>query len=365
MISYTDNEIALIFMSTFEFFTSKIFQKVCEAYNEPKNIFSATHNHEVLKSILKSNYQTFIDGLNSFNRTTFFEALEKRGIFCITIYSNNYPIKLTRLQDPPYVLFCVGNEYLLDTKSIAIVGARTPSTYGKLVTQKFSKTLANNEFTIVSGLASGVDKIAHEGALEANGNTIAVLAGGFDHMFPAMNVTLAREIAKKGLIITEHFVTHKPTKYSFPTRNRIISALSDAILITEAGKKSGSLYTSEFGSEIGIDTFCVPGNITSELSYSTNDLIKRGAAACATEPEDILRAMGVSHVSTKAVQQEALQLSIEENIICNLLKDGEKDFLFLQEKTGFSTQELNFGLTSLEIRGIIKKLAGNTYILCD
>ena len=289
----------------------------------------------------------------------------KRNIKCITVFSENYPQKLLKLQDPPYVLFAVGNLDLINTKSIAIVGARNPSVYGKIVTEKFAKTLAQNGITIVSGLASGVDKLAHEGALEVDGNTIAVLAGGFDHIFPAMNLNLAREIAKKGLIISEHFVTHKPTKYSFPIRNRIIAALSDGVLITEAGKKSGSLYTSEFASEIGIETYCVPGNITNELSYSTNDLIKKCAAACVTSPDDILSILGITKIVLLKKKLKTEQLSMEETIICNLLSLEEKDFVFLQEKTGFSTQNLNISLTSLEIRGIIKKLAGNTFILCD
>ncbi|MBQ7885231.1 MAG: DNA-processing protein DprA [Clostridia bacterium] len=365
MINYTDNEQALIFMSCLEFFTSKIFEKVCQQLSHPKDIFDENFDAQILKPILKSNFLAFESALGNFNKKTFFEALNKRGIKCLTILSQNYPQRLSRLNDPPYVLFMVGNEQLLNSNTVAMVGARNPSTYGKLVTQKFAKSLAQNAVTIVSGLASGVDKLAHEGALAVNGNTIAVLAGGFDHMFPAMNINLAREIAQKGLIITEHFVTHKPTKYSFPTRNRIIAALSDAILITEAGKKSGSLYTSEFGTEMGIDTYCVPGNITNELSYSTNDLIKKGAAACVTSPDDILCLFGITKSEAKKQNVMQMQLSFEETAICNLLKDGEKDFIFLQEKTGFSTQNLNIGLTSLEIRGIIKKLVGNVYVLCE
>ena len=128
---------------------------------------------------------------------------------------------------------------------------------------------------------------------------------------------------------------------------------------------SGSLYTSEYASEIGINTYCVPGNITNELSYSTNDLIKNGGAFCVTSPNDILSIFGITKNTGVKKSSNHQQLSIQESAIFNLLGSEEKDFLFLQEKTGFSTQELNFGLTSLEIRGIIKKLAGNTYILCD
>lgn len=364
MIEYTRDEVALMFLSTLDFATNKMYERVCEVVQPLSKLFDRDFDTTCLKEVFKSNYDLFISQLQTFNANTFLDILSQRNIFCITIFSPKYPEKLNKLQDPPYVLYGIGNIDLLYTDSVAIVGTRNPSTYGKIVTEKFAKILAQHNLTIVSGLASGVDKLAHDGALMVGGNTIAVIAGGFDHIFPAMNVNLARDISQKGLLLSEHFVTHKPTKYAFPIRNRIISALSNCVLITEAGKKSGSLYTSEYALEMGIDTFCVPGNITSERSYATNLLIKKGEASCATTPEDILLYFGINSVLPKK-EKKSIQLSMEESIIYDLLRKGEQDFLFLQEKTGFSTQNLNFNLTSLEIRGIIKKLAGNSYILCD
>lgn len=366
MMNYTEDERALIFLSRFEFMTHKKYVDILDVLTEPKQIFNLNSAKQTeIKSVLKNYYEEFVDALKNYNERMFFDILNKRNIKCLTILSSNYPNNLRRLAQPPFVLYYVGNINLLNTKIVAMVGTRTPSTYGKLITEKFSKALAEKGITIASGLASGVDKLSHEGALDVNGNTIAVLGGGFDHIFPAMNINLARDIAQKGLIITEYFLTVSPTKYTFPARNRIIAGISDAIVITEAGKKSGSLYTMEFGAEIGIETYCVPGNITNELSYATNDLIKKGLCACATSPDDILFHFGIKPikevVSRKKQQQ---QLSLEESAICNLLKDGEKDFDFLQEKTGYSTQSLNISLTSLEISGIIKKLAGNTFVLC-
>ena len=365
MIEYSQDEKALIFLSQFEFMTHKRFQDILDEFESPKQIFDINlKNTKVLKNILKNYYEEFVNSLNNFNEKTFFEILNKRGIKCLTILSSDYPNNLMRLAQPPYVLYYVGNLDLLKTNIVAMVGTRNPSTYGKVVTDKFAKAFAQNGLTIVSGLATGIDKLSHEGALAVNGNTIAVLGGGFDHIFPAMNVNLAREIAKNGLILTEYFLNISPTKYTFPARNRIIAALSDVIVITEAGKKSGSLYTMEFGAEIGVDTYCVPGNITNELSYATNDLIKTGMCACLTEPEDILSLFGIKREPKKSNKSNQVQLSLEENTICQLLKDGEKDFDFLQEKTGYSTVNLNISLTTLEISGIIKKLAGNKFVLC-
>ena len=362
-MTYSKNEKALIFMSQFDFFTSTKFQQMFELIDEPGVIFDLDIKQlSNLKSILRNNYELFLDTLVNFNQDKFFSDLESRGIYCTTILSDNYPHKLTHLKNPPYVLYCVGNFELLKNNCISVVGTRSPSNYGKIVTDKFSKKLAENNFTIISGLATGVDKVAHEAALEVGGNTVAVLGGGFDHIFPALNINLAREIAKKGLILTEYYTKIKPTKYSFPTRNRIIAALADAILITEAKNGSGSLYTKEYADELGIDTYCVPGNITSEKSDATNNLIKIGSCYCATDASDILKNFGIQ--STKYEKKQTQQLSIEELAISELLKDGEKDFEFLQEKTKYSPQTLNYNLTTMEIRGIIKKLAGNTYILC-
>lgn len=366
MMTYSKQEKALIFLSTFEFMSYRKYQDIMSVFEDLYDIFSPNMQQlKELKNILNKNYEELADGIKNFNETTFFEILETRGVKCLTILSNQYPNNLKRLAQPPMVLYYIGNIDLLNTNIVAMVGTRNPSTYGKIVTQKFAKALAKEGLTIVSGMASGIDKLSHEGALEVGGNTIAVLGGGFDHIFPTMNTNLFKEICEKGLVLSEYFLTVSPTKYTFPARNRIIAGLSDYIIITEAGRKSGSLYTMEFGTEIGVDTYCVPGNITNELSYATNELIKKGICACLTCPEDILCLFGIKASPVQKNVTKQVQMSLEENSICNLLKDGERDFDYLQEKTGLSTQNLNISLTSLEISGIIKKLAGNSYVLIN
>lgn len=366
MITYSKQEKALIFLSTFEFMSYRKYQDIISIFDDLYDIFAPNMQQlRDIKSVLNKNYEEFADGIKNFNETTFFEILDSRGVKCLTILSNEYPDKLKRLAQPPMVLYYIGNIDLLNTNIVAMVGTRNPSTYGKIITQKFAKALAKEGLTIVSGMASGIDKLSHEGALEVGGNTIAVLGGGFDHIFPAMNTNLFKEICEKGLVLSEYFLNVAPTKYTFPARNRIIAGLSNYIIITEAGRKSGSLYTMEFGTEIGVDTYCVPGNITNELSYATNELIKKGICACLTCPEDILCLFGIKQSSSTKTVKNQVQMSLEENSICNLLKDGERDFDYLQEKTGLSTQNLNISLTSLEISGIIKKLAGNSYILIN
>ena len=199
-------------------------------------------------------------------------------IISITTYDKKYPEKLKNIYDKPCVLYAKGNLDLLNEKSVAIVGSRDCTDYGKNTAKQLAYNLAKNNICIVSGLAKGIDKYAHIGALEANGNTIAVIGNGLDYIYPYENKNLYELILRKnGLIITEYIIGTKPNRMNFPARNRIISGLSDGIVVVEAGKKSGSLITAEFGMEQGKEVFAVPGNIDSPNSVGTNELIKDGA----------------------------------------------------------------------------------------
>ena len=191
-----------------------------------------------------------------------------------------YPEKLIQIYDRPAKLYVEGNIDILNNKSIAIIGSRNCSKYGMEVAYKFGYGLAKKGITIISGLARGIDAYSHWGTVKANGKAIAVLGSGFNNIYPKENIGLYKEIIKNGgAIITEYEPNAKP--------DRIISALSDGILVVEARRKSGTLITVDFGLEHGKDIFCIPGNITSDNSYSTNELIKQGAIPV-TCVEDIL-----------------------------------------------------------------------------
>lgn len=213
----------------------------------------------------------------------------------IKINSQKYPQKLKNIYDPPTNLFILGNKEILNKKSIAIVGSREATNYGKKVAYKFSKELAENGINIISGLAIGIDMCAHIGALKAEnivqmdkkvGKTIAVMGSGFNNIYPKENIELAREIVRSGgCIITEYPLNMKPLKVNFPQRNRIISGLADGVLVVEAGKKSGALITAEFAIDNGIDVFAIPGDINKEQSVGCNELIKDGAIMVTSSKE--------------------------------------------------------------------------------
>ena len=198
----------------------------------------------------------------------------------ISINSKEYPQILKEIYDPPSKLYILGNKEILQQKGIAIVGSRNATEYGKRIAFKFAKDLSQKGINIISGLALGVDSFAHLGALQDTsiGKTIAVLGSGLDIIYPKENIELAKQIIKKGgCIVSEYKLGTKPEKLHFPQRNRIISGLSQGVLVVEATQRSGSLITADFAIEQGKEVFAIPGNILNKTSVGTNNLIKQGA----------------------------------------------------------------------------------------
>lgn len=203
----------------------------------------------------------------------------KYKVIKINMNSKCYPERLRNIDDPPKELYCLGNLELLNYKNnIAMIGSRNCSSYGERAAKDFAYNLAKEDICIISGLAKGIDSFSHIGALNAKGKTIAVLGSGLDNIYPKENMKLVEEIIKNnGLVISEYPLGTKPIKYHFPARNRIISGLSDSILVIEARRNSGTNITVDFALEQGKDIFVIPGNIYSKTSDGTNFLITEGA----------------------------------------------------------------------------------------
>ena len=200
----------------------------------------------------------------------------------------NYPEKLSHIYAPPAKLYLLGDETILNKPSIAIIGCRLASDYGKKVAFRFAYELAKRGIVVISGLARGIDTCGHLGTVRANGQTIAVLGSGFGHIYPAENKGLCREIIQRGgAILTEYAPESKPERMHFPARNRLISGLSNGILVVEAKEKSGTLITVDYALDQGKEVFIIPGNITNQNSNGTNSLIQQGAKLV-TKVEDIL-----------------------------------------------------------------------------
>lgn len=247
-------------------------------FETAKRIYNATEK-EILK--VDGMSDKIVQNMQKAKDAKLLEKYEKyilkNDIKIINISDDNYPAKLKNIYAPPITIFAKGDISLLNSKSIAIVGSREPSKYGIYVAEKFSKELSKEGITIVSGLARGIDTFAHVGALSSFGKTIAVLGSGIDIVYPKENAKYYREISEKGLIISEYIVGTAPESKNFPQRNRIISGLSDGVLVVEARKNSGTMITTDFALEQGKELYVIPGNITSNLSAGTNNLIKEGA----------------------------------------------------------------------------------------
>ena len=219
-----------------------------------------------------------------------YEYIIKNNIKLINIYDERYPQNLKNIHTPPILIYLIGNDEILNNKNIAIIGCREATNYGLKVAYNIASELSKNNINIVSGLAKGIDAKAHLGSVNvlSEGKTIAVLGNGLDTIYPSENKELALKIIKSGgAIISEFPLGTKPEKQNFPIRNRIISGISDGVVVVEAKEKSGTIITVDFALEQGKNVYCVPGNIDSNNSYGTNNLIKQGAKVF-TEINDIL-----------------------------------------------------------------------------
>lgn len=258
-------------------------------YKTPENIWNLNKsqllkvdriNTEIANDILNINYKKDLN--------KYIEYMYKNNIQLININSNEYPNKLRDIFSPPQIIFIKGNKKLLNNFSIAIIGCRNHSDYGRRIAQKFAFELSQKDICIISGLARGIDSYSHIGCLEGCGKTIAVIGSGLDNIYPYENTTLAQKIVENdGAVISEYIIGTKPNKMNFPARNRIISGLSDGVLVIEARKRSGTLITVEFALEQGKNVFVTPGNIDNINSVGTNTLLKEGSKLT-TCIEDIL-----------------------------------------------------------------------------
>ncbi|WP_223375994.1 DNA-processing protein DprA [Schnuerera sp. xch1] len=294
-----------------------------------------------------------------------FDAIEKHNIDVTTVLDENYPMGLHYIYDKPKVIYINGNIIEKDNIGIAIVGSRKATSYGKWATEKFVKELVKLDVTIVSGLALGIDSVAHKAALREGGRTIAILGNGLDVIYPMKNKKIYEEIPKNGALISEYFFGMPPLAYNFPQRNRIISGLSLGVVVIEAKKKSGSLITAQHALEQGKEVFALPGNINSIFSEGTNQLIKDGAKLI-MEIDDIIEEIYQLQEKTKIKKEENIdysQLSTLEKQVFELIKEKPIHCDSIAANTGIDISTINSILTILELKGMIKEMTGRIFTL--
>lgn len=284
---------------------------------------------------------------------------KERKIEKITIDDKLYPDLLRNIKKPPKQLYFVGDISILKLKSVAIVGSRQYTPYGRWAGMQIGKRLAECGAAVISGMARGIDSASHTGALEANGKTVAVMGCGVDICFPAGNRHLWESIIENGLVVSEYLPGTKPAKYTFPERNRIISGLSLATVVVEAGVRSGSLITAELAAEQGRTVYAVPGNINSVSSLGTNQLIRDGATPLAVI-EDLICDLGLTVNEEKNDDED---LNNDEKIIYNIIRQGgEMTMDEISNKSGRSIFYVTGIVTVLEIKGKICTHLGKIFV---
>ena len=275
---------------------------------------------------------------------------------------SGYPEKLKVYKGMPKGLYFLGRLPDKDRPSVAVVGARRSDSYGNETARTFAKELAAKGVQIISGMAWGIDGMAHEGALEAGGDTFAVLGCGVDICYPAGHRRLYERIMEKGGILSEQPPGMPPIAGHFPARNRIISGLSDLVLVVEAKEKSGSLITADFALDQGKDIFAVPGRVTDVRSKGCLNLIRQGAGV-ADSPQAVLDALGI--FSGKNKEPEKILLAKEENIVYSWIRLQPVSLEELIQKTGFPPGTLRSLLVGLELKGCIRQIQKNDYVRTD
>lgn len=352
--------------------------QLLQQFRSPQAIFRASKPELEAAGLSASVAQSIASGCPFEEAVTQQQRLRAAGAHLIPIYDSRYPAPLKQIFDPPVALYARGRLELLQTVMLAVVGTRRPTAYGVAVTEKLSTDLACAGLTISSGMARGIDTAAHNAALNANGNTVAVFGSGLDHIYPTENRRLAEKLFVKGLVLSEFPLGTPGYPQNFPVRNRIIAGLSVGVMIVEGAQYSGSAITARLALDQGRDVFAVPGNITSKASWGPNLLIKQGAKLV-QEASDVLDELNGDtrrHISAQRSlfgseeQQEAGEAS-EEGPMTELYRTllrvvpidsgiGLDELMDTVE--GWSSSEIIAGLFELELNGQIKQMPGKRFI---
>lgn len=288
-----------------------------------------------------------------------YRELEKRKIRFVPYFDAAYPARLSQLSDPPYALYVKGELPKENKISASIVGARRCTRYGEAEALEYGEALARAGIQVISGMARGIDGAGHRGALNGAGKTFAVLGCGADICYPREHIGLYMDIQGAGGILSELCPGEPPLPYQFPRRNRIISGLSDVILVIEAREKSGSLITADLALEQGKDVYALPGPVTSPLSTGCHRLIRQGADILIS-PQDFLEELNLQNI--KNIDKNKIVLETQEKLVYSCLDLFPKSADELIQSTGMSPRELLQILTALEIDGYIKEISKNYYI---
>ena len=337
-------------------------------YGDAQSIFKAKkkdlENMEGIGTVRADSIKAFTNFDSSEAEIKF---LEKYKITPLFITDKNYPQRLLNCYDSPALLYYRGNANLNTSRIISIVGTRNNSDYGKAACEKLVEELQQPNILIVSGLAFGIDTIAHKAALKSNLQTVGVLAHGLDRIYPAQNKNMAKQMIGHGGLLTEFISNTNPSKQNFPKRNRIVAGMCDCVVVVESSKKGGSLITAELGNGYNKDVFAIPGRISDTKSEGCNYLIKNNKASLINHAGDLLELMNWNEAKKnhpKKQRELFVELTDNEKIVIGILQSQDSvqiDQLYF--KSGLSSSAIAQALLMLEMQGLVSSLPGKVYML--
>ncbi|MBI4180749.1 MAG: DNA-protecting protein DprA [Chloroflexi bacterium] len=290
------------------------------------------------------------------------EKLESYGVKTITYHDHDYPSRLKEIYDYPPIIYLRGSLLPEDEWCLSVVGTRRATAYGRQVTEEIVADLVRSKITIVSGLAKGIDSVAHQSALEAGGRSLAVFACGLDTVYPSENANLARRIMQQGAIISEYPLGTKPKPEHFPRRNRIMSGLSLGVLVVEAGDTSGAMITAHMALEQNREVFAIPGSILSPASLGTNHLIQEGAKLV-SDYTDILEELNLTVVAHQVEMKELIPPSDTESLLLRQLGTEPTHIDAVCRSSGLPVATVSSTLAMLELKGLVKQVGAMNYTL--
>ncbi len=289
------------------------------------------------------------------------DDLQTKRVALVTWMDESYPRRLKEIAQPPPVLYVRGELLPADEWAVAVVGTRRISAYGQQVAEEVARFLARNGITVISGLARGIDAVAHKAALDAGGRSLAVMGSGVDVIYPSEHRKLAERMMENGALVSDYPLGAAPDSVNFPPRNRIIAGLSIAVVIVEAGEKSGALITAQFAAEQGREVFAVPGSVYAAHSRGANQLIRDGAHPL-LQPEDLLEALNLTMVTEHKTARAVLPADATEAKLYDVLSQEPMHVDEIRAQAGMPIEEVSSALALMELKGLVRQVGGMQYV---
>jgi DNA processing protein len=336
-------------------------QNLVAYFGDLESAWAANANELSASGLGAKLVEKVISARKDINLDQVWAKIEAQGIKILTWADGEYPNRLREIDQPPPILYIRGEYLQDDVFAVAIVGTRKVTAYGRQVTEEIASFVAMNGITVISGLARGVDAIAHQTALKVGGRTIGILGSGVDKIYPPEHRALAEQMMERGAIISDYAVGTPPDASNFPPRNRIISGLSLAVVVIEAAETSGALITAEFAAEQGREIFAVPGSILAPQSKGTNKLIQNGALPLLT-PDDLMQALDLTRIGEHKSARKILPSDEVEAKVLSVLSSEPLHVDEIRNQAGLPIEKISATLALMELKGMVRQVGGMNYV---